>query len=168
MTTGGRCNSRAYFFWFLFVGGLYSVTVLRENDQERVTVYTKHQLKLHSQTTRKRRRPEEFRHPRGRWPDRRDRPARWGERGGAGGCAPSRAPAGRQPAPLPGRWRRVCAKSIVLGGVPNGTDRRRVFVLNVWEIHYCMPARLAFQLQLEQQGCREPLAHTDGRRRVGR
>ena len=36
---------------FLIVGGLYSVTALRENDQERVTVYTKHQLKLHSQTT---------------------------------------------------------------------------------------------------------------------
>ena len=33
------------------VGGLYSVTTLRENDQERVTVYSKHQLKLHSQTT---------------------------------------------------------------------------------------------------------------------
>ena len=26
------------------------VTALRENDQERVTVYTKHRLKLHSQT----------------------------------------------------------------------------------------------------------------------
>ena len=33
------------------MGGLYSVTALRENDQERVTVYTKHRLKLHSQTT---------------------------------------------------------------------------------------------------------------------
>ena len=35
----------------MIVGGLYSVTALRENDQERVTLYTKHQLKLHSQTT---------------------------------------------------------------------------------------------------------------------
>ena len=35
----------------LIVGGLYSVTALRENDQERVTVYTKHRLRLHSQTT---------------------------------------------------------------------------------------------------------------------
>ncbi len=75
-------------YYELIVGGLYSVTALRKNDQERVTVYTKHRLKLHSQTTRKRRRPEEVRHPRGRWPDRRDRPARSGERGGAGGCAP--------------------------------------------------------------------------------
>ena len=33
------------------MSGLYSVTALRENDQERVTVYTKHRLKLHSQTT---------------------------------------------------------------------------------------------------------------------
>jgi len=33
------------------VGGLYSVTALRANDQERATVYTKHRLKLHSQTT---------------------------------------------------------------------------------------------------------------------
>ena len=33
------------------VGGLYSVTALRENNQERVTVYTQHLLKLHSQTT---------------------------------------------------------------------------------------------------------------------
>jgi len=33
------------------VGGLYSVTALRENDQERGTVYTKHRLKLHLQTT---------------------------------------------------------------------------------------------------------------------
>ena len=32
------------------MGGLYSVTALREKDQERVTVYTKHRLKLHSQT----------------------------------------------------------------------------------------------------------------------
>ena len=37
--------------FFFIVGGLYSVTALRENDQERVTVYTKHRLKLHSQTT---------------------------------------------------------------------------------------------------------------------
>ena len=35
---------------FSIVGGLYSVTALRENDHERVTVYTKHRLKLHSQT----------------------------------------------------------------------------------------------------------------------
>ena len=35
----------------MIVGGLYSVTALRENDQERVGVYTKHLLKLHSQTT---------------------------------------------------------------------------------------------------------------------
>ena len=34
----------------MIVGGLYSVTALRENDQERVTGYTKHRLKLHSQT----------------------------------------------------------------------------------------------------------------------
>ena len=33
------------------MGGLYSVTALRENDQERITVYTKHRLKLHSQST---------------------------------------------------------------------------------------------------------------------
>ena len=33
------------------MGGLYSVTALRENDQERVTVFTKHRLKLHPQTT---------------------------------------------------------------------------------------------------------------------
>ena len=31
------------------VGGLYSVTTLWENDQERVTVYSEHRLKLHSQ-----------------------------------------------------------------------------------------------------------------------
>ena len=37
---------------FLIVGGLYSVTTLRQNNHERVTVYTKHQLKLHSQTAR--------------------------------------------------------------------------------------------------------------------
>ena len=30
---------------FLIVGGLYLVTAWRENDQERVTVYTKHRLK---------------------------------------------------------------------------------------------------------------------------
>jgi len=30
----------------LIVGGLYSVTALRENDHERVTVYTKHRLTL--------------------------------------------------------------------------------------------------------------------------
>ena len=35
----------------LIVGGLYSVTALRENDQGRVTLYTKHRLKLHSLTT---------------------------------------------------------------------------------------------------------------------
>ena len=29
------------------MGGLYSVTALWENDQERVTVYTKHGLKIH-------------------------------------------------------------------------------------------------------------------------
>jgi hypothetical protein len=29
---------------FLIAGGLYSVTALRENDQERVTVYTEHRL----------------------------------------------------------------------------------------------------------------------------
>jgi hypothetical protein len=46
-----RGDARVSFF--LIVGGLYSVTALRENDQERVTVYTKHRLKLHSQTTRK-------------------------------------------------------------------------------------------------------------------
>ena len=34
----------------MIVGGLYSVTALRENDQERVTVYTRHRLKLYSQT----------------------------------------------------------------------------------------------------------------------
>ena len=33
-------------FCFLIVGGLYSVIALRENDQERVTVYTKHRLKI--------------------------------------------------------------------------------------------------------------------------
>ena len=31
---------------FLIAGGLYSVTTLRENEQERVTVYTKHRLIL--------------------------------------------------------------------------------------------------------------------------
>ena len=40
-----------WLFCFLIVGGLYSVTALRENDQERVTVHTKHRLKLHSPTT---------------------------------------------------------------------------------------------------------------------
>ena len=33
------------------MGGLYSVTARRGNDQERVTVNIKHRLKLHSQTT---------------------------------------------------------------------------------------------------------------------
>jgi len=32
---------------FLIVGGLYSVTALRDNDNKRVTVYTRHQLTLH-------------------------------------------------------------------------------------------------------------------------
>jgi len=32
---------------FLIEDGLYSGTTLRENDQERVTVYTKHRRKLH-------------------------------------------------------------------------------------------------------------------------
>jgi len=31
---------------FFIVGGLYSVTVLRENDHERATVHTKHRLTL--------------------------------------------------------------------------------------------------------------------------
>jgi hypothetical protein len=31
----------------LVVGRLYSVTALRENDNERATVYTKHRLTLH-------------------------------------------------------------------------------------------------------------------------
>ena len=31
------------------MGGLYSATALRESDQVRVTVYTKHRLKLYSQ-----------------------------------------------------------------------------------------------------------------------
>jgi len=38
--------------------------------------------------------PEELRHPKGRWPGRRGRPACWWERGGDGGCAPPRAPLG--------------------------------------------------------------------------
>ena len=33
------------------MGGLYSVTALWENNKERITVYTKHRLKLHSKTT---------------------------------------------------------------------------------------------------------------------
>ena len=45
------------------MGGLYSVTAWRENSQERVTVYTKHRLKLHAQMARKQQRPEELRHP---------------------------------------------------------------------------------------------------------
>ena len=36
---------------FLIAGGLYSVTALRENDQERATVYTKHGLKLQALVT---------------------------------------------------------------------------------------------------------------------
>ena len=43
----GNCSTRHD----LIVGGLYPVTVLRENDQERVTVYSKHRLKQHAQTT---------------------------------------------------------------------------------------------------------------------
>jgi len=35
----------------LIAGGLCSVTALRENDQERVTVYTEHQLALQAQMT---------------------------------------------------------------------------------------------------------------------
>ena len=42
---------RQYKIFIFIVGGFYSVTALRENDQERVTVYTKHRLKLHPQTT---------------------------------------------------------------------------------------------------------------------
>jgi hypothetical protein len=34
-----------------FFGGLYSVTALRENDHERVTVYTKHRLILQALVT---------------------------------------------------------------------------------------------------------------------
>jgi len=36
---------------FLIAGGLYSVTALRENDHERVTVYTKHRLTLQALVT---------------------------------------------------------------------------------------------------------------------
>ena len=37
---------------FLIVGGLYAVTALREDDQERVTVYTKHWLNTFTWTAR--------------------------------------------------------------------------------------------------------------------
>jgi hypothetical protein len=35
----------------LIAGGLFSVTALRKNDHERVTVYTKHQLTLQALET---------------------------------------------------------------------------------------------------------------------
>jgi len=38
-------------FGFLIVGGLYSVTAMRENDNERATVYTKHRLTLQALVT---------------------------------------------------------------------------------------------------------------------
>jgi len=37
--------------YLLIAGGLYSVTALRENDQERVTVYTQHRLTQQAQVT---------------------------------------------------------------------------------------------------------------------
>ena len=40
------CASVRTHILFLIAGGLYSVTALRENDQERVTLYTKHRLTL--------------------------------------------------------------------------------------------------------------------------
>ena len=46
---------------FLIAGGLYSVTTLRENDQERVTVYTKHQLTRLQRAPRSRFRPTPLR-----------------------------------------------------------------------------------------------------------
>jgi len=47
---GGRrlFGSGVLFIFFFIVGGLYSVTALRENDNERATVYTKHRRTLHS------------------------------------------------------------------------------------------------------------------------
>jgi len=42
---------RCLFRRFLIVGGLYSVTALRENDHERVTVHTKHRLTLQALVT---------------------------------------------------------------------------------------------------------------------
>jgi len=38
--------------FILIVGGLYSVTALRDHDQERVTVYTKHRLTLQAPVTK--------------------------------------------------------------------------------------------------------------------
>jgi hypothetical protein len=38
-------------FGFLIVGGLYSVTAMRENDNERATVYTKHRQTLQALVT---------------------------------------------------------------------------------------------------------------------
>ena len=36
----------------MVAGGLYSATALRENNEERFTVYARHQLKLQAQTTK--------------------------------------------------------------------------------------------------------------------
>jgi hypothetical protein len=44
---GGEKESQ----FFFIVGGLYSVTALRENDHARVTVYTKHRLTLQAPVT---------------------------------------------------------------------------------------------------------------------
>ena len=80
---------------FLIVGGLYSVTALREDDQERFTVYTKHLLRLHSQTTLTNNGGLKNLDTRGDsgWVGK--IVLHWGERGGAGGCAPPRAPSTR-------------------------------------------------------------------------
>ena len=40
------------FVFFLLWVGFYSVTALRENDQERFTMYPRHRLKLQAQTTK--------------------------------------------------------------------------------------------------------------------
>jgi hypothetical protein len=85
---------------FLIAGGLYWVTALREHDQERVTVYTKHRLPLQAQMTE----ALGLRHPKkGRWPGRRGCLACWWERDSDEGCAPPPATVRRQPEPQLGR-----------------------------------------------------------------
>ena len=81
----GKAKSGKGKLSFLIACGLYSVTALRGNDQERVTAQCilntsqNYTHRLHSTLTdytHKRRRLEELRHPKGRWPDRQDRPVR--------------------------------------------------------------------------------------------
>jgi hypothetical protein len=54
---GGARAPRLMSLDFLIAGGIYSVTALRENDQERVTVYTKHRLTLQALVTETEREP---------------------------------------------------------------------------------------------------------------